>query len=797
MTTAKQWLCFIFEDRGRGRLSKPPISPKTKKKVDKTDETQWVSFQRAYGAYERGDNVEGIGFVFDNGFIAIDLDDCFDERGTLFEVAQDVLDHFHGAYVEYSPSGNGLHIFLRGKKPNTRTKDSTVGIEVYDNKNFVTVTGDITPDSGVEVIEMQAELDWLFEKYLPEQNIKGVDYSSITPEHGDKTPAEWLAIGLEKDARLADLYNNDDHTGDESNVDMSFLNKLSFWLNRDYEVIEDAFLNSPWFDTKDATHKAKCISRHDYLHKSIVNAINRVTETACERDDKFQNRVKIKVRSSEPGGDASSLVDDRFLNDLTDAGVARLMADVYSDTLCYTDELGWCWYNGRFWETNNKTAAMRCTAEITDMLLKEAQEWLDEVVAELFEDDVDPKSDEWKKATAEPTRLIRYVKSARKASTLRSIMDITATKMYALVDVFDSHPWLLNTPLCVIDLRTGERMAHNPKHMITSITSVTPEVRTSDLWIKTLNDTFCNDEQLIEYCQLHVGSALVGKVFEEGIVIANGGGSNGKSTLFGAVQTVLGDYATSINPELLLTSRASDQQVGAAMLYGKRLAIAQETNEGSRLNGAMLKRLVSTDTMVAKKLYCNPFTFVPTHTLILSTNHLPVVSSNDNATWRRIDVLPFNAEIKDDKKITDYSGMLVNECGGEILQWCVEGAMKFYEAGCSIKIKPEAALRAKKEYRENEDWLLRFVSDCVLDKPAGKLTHESLYDAFGAWCRSEGLKERSSIALSKALKNAEWKGEDKAWCPEIGKVAKVWYDKALNPDRRRNMSARIVKVRTA
>lgn len=796
MMDAKQWVCFIFQDRGTGRLGKLPVSPRTKRVIDKTDEAQWATFARAYGAYEVGDNVEGIGFVFDNGFIAIDLDDCFEENGTLTPSAQDVLDHFSGTYVEYSPSGEGLHLFVRGEKPNKRTKNTKAGIEVYDGKNFVTVTGDVTPDSGVEALEMQEELEWLFETYLPEQNVKGVDYTRILPDHGGKTVEEWLAIGLERDDKLNALYNSDDHTGDESSVDMALLSKLSFWLNRDADAVEDAFFASRWYDTKDAPHKAKCESRRDYIENSIANAVNRTVETATERDQKFLNRVKVKLRPSPSGGDSqTSLVDDRFLDDLTDAGTAQLLADVYGDVLCYTDEFGWCWYNGQVWEKENKTAAMRCVVEITGAILEEAQSWLDSVVEELIESDIAEGTKEWKRAVSEPTRLLKYVTGARRSSVLRSIMDIAATKMVRDIEAFDTDEYILNTPLCIIDLRTGERFAHSPEYMCTSITAVTPDPdRKTDLWAKTLIDTFSGDRDLIRYVQMHMGSALVGKVFQENLIIANGGGSNGKSTLFGAIQHVFGDYATSVDPELLLSNRPGDQQVGMAMLYGKRLAIAQETDEGKAINGAMLKRLVSTDTMVAKKLYHNPFNFVPTHTLVLSTNHLPRIKSNDTGTWRRIDVLPFAATITPDKMITDYMGMLIKDCGSEILQWCVDGAKMFYEAGCIIKDRPESVTAARSEYRENEDWLLQFTNDCVDDAPEAYVLHADLYNVYKAWCERTGSYKRSSILLSKSLKLAGWEGEDKAWIKELDKVAKVWHGKKLKEGiRYRN---NIVKLRS-
>ena len=54
---------------------------------------------------------------------------------------------------------------------------------------------------------------------------------------------------------------------------------------------------------------------------------------------------------------------------------------------------------------------------------------------------------------------------------------------------------------------------------------------------------------------------------------------------------------------------------------GKRLLIAAELDEGMRLNTSIIKQLCSTDAVFAEKKYKDPFQFIPSHTLVLYTNH--------------------------------------------------------------------------------------------------------------------------------------------------------------------------------
>ena len=110
-----------------------------------------------------------------------------------------------------------------------------------------------------------------------------------------------------------------------------------------------------------------------------------------------------------------------------------------------------------------------------------------------------------------------------------------------------------------------------------------------------------------------------------------------------------------------------------AELRGKRLVIASELEEGMRLNTSLMKQLCSTDEVAAEKKYKDPFRFTPTHTLVLCTNHLPKVGSSDKGTWRRLILIPFMAKLPDQGHVKNYAAYLVQQAGGAILKWIIEG----------------------------------------------------------------------------------------------------------------------------
>ena len=117
-----------------------------------------------------------------------------------------------------------------------------------------------------------------------------------------------------------------------------------------------------------------------------------------------------------------------------------------------------------------------------------------------------------------------------------------------------------------------------------------------------------------------------------------------------ALGAVLGDYTGHIDVKTMTTDR-QNKGASLATLRGKRLVITGELEEHQRLSVSTLKQISSTDVIRVEEKYRQPEDILPTHTLVLFTNHLPRVGSTDGGTWRRLIVVPFNATIPEEKGI--------------------------------------------------------------------------------------------------------------------------------------------------
>ena len=117
---------------GAAKPTKVPYAVRTGWAASTTDPSTWATFEEAVAAAAANDAYAGIGFVFteNDPYVGIDLDNCIDAiTGELTAEASSIVTAIE-SYTERTPSGNGLHIIVRGKLPEEGRKKGN--IEMYD-----------------------------------------------------------------------------------------------------------------------------------------------------------------------------------------------------------------------------------------------------------------------------------------------------------------------------------------------------------------------------------------------------------------------------------------------------------------------------------------------------------------------------------------------------------------------------------------------------------------------------------------------------------------------------------------
>ncbi|MDL2205818.1 phage/plasmid primase, P4 family [Eubacteriales bacterium OttesenSCG-928-N13] len=455
--------------------------------------------------------------------------------------------------------------------------------------------------------------------------------------------------------------------------------------------------------------------------------------------------------------------------DQSDVGEARMLEQVFSDQLRYSPATDFIVYDGAIWE-ESIPGAHNLMHDLSDMQLEEASTAVsaaykilegngtaDLLNAESKKKAQNDMSDAQMKTYLAYTKALAYQNTAmnyRQSKNIKAVLTEVQPMVLIRPQDLDADPYLLNAPDCAYDLRLGMNgaMPHSPDHFATKMTAVQPSDEGAGLWRDALHTFFLGDRELIQYVQLVAGMIAVGKVFIEALIIAYGDGRNGKSTFWNVLAHVLGTYSGNISADALTVGCKRNVKPELAEAKGKRMLIAAELEEGTRLNTSIIKQLCSTDDVAAEKKYKAPFSYTPSHTLVLYTNHLPKVGAKDAGIWRRLIVIPFNAKIEGNGDIKNYADYLFQHAGGAILTWIIEGAAEVIRRDFKIPL-PECVQKAIKSYREDNDWLGHFLSERCETGDGLKAKSGELYAAYRAFCADHGEYTRSTTDFYNALES--------------------------------------------
>ena len=453
--------------------------------------------------------------------------------------------------------------------------------------------------------------------------------------------------------------------------------------------------------------------------------------------------------------------------DYSDVGQAKVLSREYGDELKFTAATDFIRFDGEVWVEDKQMAVGACV-EFLDLQLQDAKDSIEVAMKALVDAGYDESVvKQGSKALAKEIqtehlslfymlvgaeKYLAFAMKRRDYKYITSALNVAKSMLTIKVSDLDKDPVLLNTPRATYNLEKGiaGEQPHDPFDLITKITECSPGDEGMDIWLEALETFFCGDAELIEYVQKVIGLAAIGKVYEEFIIIAYGDGANGKSTFWNTVARVLGTYSGKISSDILTMGNKVNAQPEMAELKGKRLIIASEMQEGVRLNTAMVKQLCSTDEIQACKKYKDPFHFVPSHQVVLYTNHLPKVGANDDGIWRRLKVIPFNAKIKGNSDIKNYADYLYEKSGSAIMKWIIEGAEKVSKSDHKVD-DPKCVRDAVAAYRDDNDWLGHFIADCCEVDESYEEKSGEFYQQYRAYCIQSGEYTRSTTDFYSAV----------------------------------------------
>ncbi len=280
-----QWVLWKYQHvPGRDKPKKPPFQANGRAaSVD--DSRTWSTYPQAIAALGGGYH-QGIGFVLTGGIVVIDLDNCLREIDgvrRITKTARQIFDIAH-SYTEVSPSGKGLHIFLRGHLPE-EDGNPVLGMksdkgEMYAAKRYITVTGERVGEQR----EIRADQDAINQIYalLKPPRQTPLPQPAPTRHHCvtalDDEEVIRLARTAGNGAKFNRLYYQGDITGYRSRSEAHFaLVALLAFRTKDAGQIDRIFKTSSLYLSDEET-QAKWEERHyadgkTYGQRTVERAI--------------------------------------------------------------------------------------------------------------------------------------------------------------------------------------------------------------------------------------------------------------------------------------------------------------------------------------------------------------------------------------------------------------------------------------------------------------------------------------------------------------------------------------------
>ena len=441
--------------------------------------------------------------------------------------------------------------------------------------------------------------------------------------------------------------------------------------------------------------------------------------------------------------------------ELTEGGNASRLEQLCRDELryCHTHAKWLIWRGGR-WQTDLDGGAMRLAQKVVNVLYKEAA-------------NADGKD--------ERNSIVRFAKETDSRKGISNMLALAGSRLTfaTTADKLDTDPWLLGGSDITFDLRDGSIREPRRGDLITKAIGARYDANAKcTAWEQFIERIFSGDKELICYIKRAVGYCLTGSIAEQVFFFCHGSGANGKSVFLATLRALMGEYARQADFSTFLVQRNEKVRNDLAALAGARVITAIEAEEGSRLSMQVIKAWTGGDPITARFLFGEHFTFQPAGKIWLAANNKPAISERNHAAWRRVQLIPFNVTIPEAEQDKNLEAKLLVELPG-ILNWALDGLAEYLKIGLKT---PPAVKLATAKYREENDSLEAFITECCDVDKLNVCKNSDLYSQYLSFCAMSGLKALSPHKFTPELNAREGIKSTKS------KHGVNWLGIALKPD---------------
>ena len=274
-----------------------------------------------------------------------------------------------------------------------------------------------------------------------------------------------------------------------------------------------------------------------------------------------------------------------------DAGRAKMFVDFYADSIRYVPAWKtWLVWENERWRIDKDGAVERFAIELSQQKLADAVRI--------------PGTD--KTSVSERDQAVRSALKLGDCATISNLLELARCDFRVILNEaeIDSDPLCIGARNGVVDLRDHCLRTYDRGQFITRSLGVDVDFGAKcPRWEQFIAEIF-EDPDVARFVQKAAGYSLTGLSTEHIFLFLYGTGANGKSTFCEVLQAGFGDYGMRASDSLLRFSANGREPEGAiAEIFGKRLILGAETEEGARLNEKLIKDITGGDTLRGRRLY--------------------------------------------------------------------------------------------------------------------------------------------------------------------------------------------------
>ena len=278
------------------------------------------------------------------------------------------------------------------------------------------------------------------------------------------------------------------------------------------------------------------------------------------------------------------------------------------------------------------------------------------------------------------------------------------------------HKYLIAVNNGIFNIKTKQFEPFNPNYFITSKLATNykenalknieniKEVFDVDRW---LNSIACNNSEIVKLYWEIFTEAINPNHTREKMVILYGEGNNGKGTFQTLITNLIGLKNIST-----LTPHDFSGEFKLEMLQGKVCNIGDDISNKYLDDMSNLMSIITGDPVTVNRKGKSIITARYKILNIFSANRLPRVRNKSQGTYRRLLIVPFNADFNgqiQDRRIKDE---FLND--KTVLEYVLYKTLHW---GCFEKFTiPKVSEELLEEYKENNDYLYSFLKDWYIER---------------------------------------------------------------------------------